>query len=565
MWTGNFLLPLPPVNSLEISYIGYIAKEVPIGDNTQFTITLMEDSKALDEVIVIGYGTAKRQDYTGSVGSVKLENSALSNLPNLNILESLKGTVTGMNIGATNSAGGEPGMLIRGQNSISGNNNPLIVLDGVIYMGSLSDINPNDIANIDVLKDAVSAAAYGSRAGNGIIAITTKKGRSEKPVVSLNISTGVNTWAQRPTMLNGAGYLELVNARNGYPEGSTYWLKTGEMENYNAGKERVWLDEVTQTGVVQDYQLSVSGAGKGINYYLSTSFNDDKGVVVGDDFNRISIFGKVNTDITNWLNIGVDANYSRRDYPGVRASLYAAQRLSPYSVMYRDDEGNLEKYPWTQSAVNPLWDTKSGTRDKMDVRQSLRMNAYAVIRIPWIDGLSFRMNFLPNIDFRDQGSFYHEGYYIQEGEGLERYSPASLQKLLTRANGTLLNSKAYSYVFDNILTYKKEFGKHSVEATLVATRDHFNYDIEYLTGSDFADNGNTTLGMWGLHKATVQKIDLFVNNNEIGGTLRTNIDYLSRISYGYDNKYYFTGSLRKDGASVFGSKNKWAKTFFGVL
>ena len=161
---------------LSFSFVGMETQEIEVGNQTQIDVVMREVALGLDEVIVVGYGTSTRREYTGSVSSVKIEDSPVSFAPNLNVLESLKGNVSGLNIGPTNTAGGQPSMLIRGQRSISGSNDPLIILDGVIYMGSLSDISPNDIATIDILKDAVSAAAYGSRSANGIIAITTKKG-----------------------------------------------------------------------------------------------------------------------------------------------------------------------------------------------------------------------------------------------------------------------------------------------------------------------------------------------------------------------------------------------------
>jgi TonB-linked SusC/RagA family outer membrane protein len=550
---GRYHITVPNRNAvLVFSFMGYTTQEITVGDRTNVSIILEEDAKEIEEVIVIGYGTAKRQEFTGSVGSVKMENSVLALLPNMNALESLKGTVTGMNIGAVNSAGAEPSMLIRGQNSINGSNNPLIVLDGVIYMGSVSDINPNDIASIDVLKDAVSSAVYGSRSANGVIAITTKKGRSEKPLITLNASAGIQSWPNRPELMNGEEFVKLVNLRANYPEGTTVWMHANELANYQAGRELVWLDEITRTGTVQDYQLAVSGAGKGINYYLSTSYSNNKNIMKGNQYEHVSVFGKINTDITGWLNIGADASYSRRDHSGVGADLYSAKILTPYGVLYRDDEGNLERYPYTESAPNPLWGVvDDGTRDHMNIQDNFRLNAYAVVSLPWIKGLSYRIHFLPNLAKNHTGNFYHESYYIAQGEGLDRYSPTALQGLLSQANGSVSNSQSYSYVYDNILTYKNAFGKHGVEGTLVATRDYAKNVKENMTGSNFSDNGNSTLGMWALHKATVQKID---QNN---GWKRTNIGYLGRVSYAYDGKYYFTGSVRKDGASVFGSNRKW--------
>lgn len=550
---GTFSLPVSAnTRVLQFTYVNYTTQEVALGNNLVLNITMHRDSTALSDVVVIGYGTARRKDFTGAVASVKLENSPLSVLPNQNPLEALKGNVSGLNVGAVNSAGGEPSIQIRGQRSISGSNTPLILLDGVIYLGALSDISPNDIASFDILKDAVSAAAYGSRSANGIIAITTKRGKSGKPVITLRSNTGFQTWQNQPVMMKGTEWLSVVNARNRYTPGSTNWLQAGELANLNAGKETVWLDQVTQTGIQQDYQAAVSGGAQGVNYYLSSSYNENKGIVVGDWFRRVSVFGKLNTKVTSWLELGVDANYSNLDYSGIAANVGAAQLMSPYGVMYRDSLGHLEKYPYTQSLANPLWGVNDGTIKNVDVTNNFRLNAYGVVKIPWIKGLSYRVNLLSNSDKRQAGGFTYENWYIKEGAGIAgRYDPASVQSLLSNANGNLLNSTINTYVFDNIVTYDNRFGKHAITATLVATRDHLKADTVNATGSNFAANGNTALGIYGLSKATVQKVIL--NNSE-----RANIGYLARLNYSFNDKYYLTGSIRRDGASVFGEDKIWA-------
>ena len=549
---GNFSISNIPEDAiLQFSFVGMKTQKISVQGKKVIDLVMEEDKLALDEVIVIGYGTAKRQDFTGSVSSLKIENSPISLAPNLNALESLKGNVAGLSIGATNTAGGQPAMDIRGQNSISGSNDPLIVLDGIIYLGSLGDINPNDIASFDILKDAVSSSAYGSRSANGVIAITTKKGTIGKPVITFNVSSGVETWQNQPVMMKGKEWMDVVNARTFYPAGTTNWMKTAELANLAAGSETVWLDQVTRTGVIQDYQIAVSGAGQNVNYYLSSSYNDVKGIVLGDDYTRISLLGKVNTTITNWLKVGLDGSYSRRDYSGFAANIGEAQTENPYGAMFRDDKGNLEKYPYEQSSINPLWGVNDGTRDNKDVRNNFRLNAYAVIDVPWVKGLNFRINVLANLDQNQSGNFYYENYYIKEGYGLARYEPSTVVGFLSSANGNIDNNKTFSYVFDNILNYKNTFKKHSVEATVVATRDYRRYEQVNSTGSDFASNGNTTLGMWGLAKATIQKVN--VNIDE-----RANIGYLGRLSYSYNDKYFFTSSYRRDGASVFGANNKWA-------
>ncbi len=537
---------------LVFTNVGFAAKEVRIGVQTTINIELAEEPKSLQDVVVIAYGTVKRKDFTGAVSSVKMENSPLALSPNLNALEALKGNVAGLNIGAVNTAGGQPSIQIRGQRSISGTNDPLILLDGVIYLGSISDINPNDIATYDILKDAVSASAYGSRSANGIIAITTKKGKLGKPVVSFRTEAGIQKWQNRPVMLKAADWITVVNDRNKYAVGATNWLQAGELANMKAGNETVWLDKVTQTGVTHNNQVSISGAAENVNYYLSSSFDDNKGIVVGDKYQHINVSGKVDTKITSWFQVGLDGNYSRRDYSGIAANVASAELTSPYGVVYRDDAGNLEKYPYTQSGVNPLWGVNDGTIKNIDVYNTFRLNSFAVVKAPGIVGLSYRINFSTNLEKRQSGNFTFENYYIKEGAGIAgRYDPASVQSLLTNANGNIDNTSTSNYVLDNILAYSHRFGKHQIDATAVATRDNMRVEDLNATGSDFAANGNTSLGIYGLSKATVQKVIL--NNSE-----RSNVGYLARLNYSYDDKYYLTSSIRRDGASVFGADKRYA-------
>lgn len=510
---GQYSLEVGSNSILVVSYIGYITQEIPVGKNNTLDVLLKEDTETLDEVIVIGYGTTKRKDFTGSVSSVKLENSPIALSPNLNALESLKGNVSGLDIGATNSAGGEPSMQMRGQKSISGSNDPLIVVDGVIFMGSINDINPNDIASYDVLKDATSAAAYGSRSANGVIIITTKRGKTGKPVVTFNATGSMQTWQNKPELMKGEQWLESVMARNNSSDLS--WLKPQELANMEAGREINWLDASTRTGWVQDYQVSVSGAGEKMNYYLSAAYSDNQGVVIGDDYNRITALAKINTDITSWLQIGVDAAFTKSDYSGVGANIGEATQTSPYGVMYRNgSEKLLEKFPYTQSSVNALWNTDKSVRDNKDIRNNFRANAYAVVKLPWVEGLSYRFNYAGNLSKNQSGDFYYEGYFVKEGayDDETRYSPATLQSLLASANGKINNNTTDSWVIDNILNYKNTFGKHSIDLTAVATRDRKKYEMIETTGSNFAANGNTTLGINGLHKATVQKVNM--DNNQ---------------------------------------------------
>ena len=551
---GNFTLDVAPNANLEVSYIGYQTQVLKAQSGKMLAVTLKEDTQLLDEVVVIGYGTTTRKDFTGSVSSMKLENSPVALVANTNALETLKGSVGGLDIGATNTAGGQPSMLVRGQNSISGNNDPLLIVDGVIFLGSLNDINPNDIATIDVLKDATSAAAYGSRSANGVIAITTKRGKSGKPVINLNMTGTMQSWHRQPEFMNGKDYLQMLHDKNGTTVES---LSAQQRANYEAGHETNWLDEISRTGWLQDYQVSVSGAGEKMNYYMSTSYTDNQGIIIGDDFSRFTMMAKISTDITDWLEVGADASYSYSDYSGAGAEYNRAVLLGPYDVMYRKGTDLLERFPLGSNEFeNPLWKDQSGTYDNLDTRRTFRINAHAVVKLPWVKGLSYRFNYSAYMNVNDGAEFYHEGYYAPLGayDDDSRYSAETVYSKLGSTNGYYQNTRANSWVVDNILNYKNTFGKHTIDLTAVATRDSKFDRWDKMEGRDYVANGNTNLGYNGLQYATTQK-------TTTGITRRRNAGYFARASYSFDDAYYLTASYRRDGASVFGADNKWGNFY----
>lgn len=551
---GEFSLPgVKKGDILEVACLGYATKEV-IFQGGPLNIVLEEDSTLLEDVVVIGYGTAKRKDFTGSVSSLKVEESPISLTNNTNALEALKGTVTGLDIGATDSAGGTPSMLIRGQNSISGSNEPLIVVDDVIFMGSLKDINPNDIATYDVLKDATSAAAYGSRSANGVIIITTKKGKSGKPVIRFNTAGSFQTWARKPQLMNGEQWLDAVQQAFNYKDDS--FLTDQERLNRSKGIEYNWLDEISRLGYMQDSQASISGASEKVNYYMSLSYTNDKGTIIGDDYNRVSALVKLSSDVTKWLQIGTDVAYTRSDFSGNAASVGGAAIMTPYGMKYRPN-GELEATPdGSRGHQNPLWSTQEDKYENLDISNNFRAKAFAYVKCPWIDGLTYRMNFTGGYTFSENASFTHEsGYYLNGAyDDDSRYSVETQAQFLSSAGGSMAETKATNWVLDNILNYNKRFGKHSVDLTAVATRDFSRSEYKSMSGSNYKDNGNTTIGIWGLPYASKTSISQDVWQ-------RTNIGYFGRANYSFDDTYYITASYRRDGASVFGSKNKWGNFF----
>lgn len=561
---GNFRISLvqEEPNILLFSYVGFETLEMNVENQSVLSVSLVEDSEALDAVVVVGYGTARRKNITGAISTVDLENSPVANIPSSNPLQSLQGRASGLNISPQTSPGSTPGILIRGQNSINGNNDPLIVLDGIIYLGSLQNIDPSTISKFDILKDASAAAAYGSRAANGVIIITTKKGETGEPTIKFSSTIGINTWNNKFDMMNLTEYEQKYAAQMGFEVDEIIFDDETRNVLLEQRVDTDWMDLISRNGIILKEQVSVSGRTEKVNYFISGGYDKEEGVIIGDDFKRISFLMKVDTDITDWLEVGINGTYNNNDYSGIGANMSQAYDNAPIGYPYRFEgmpfnvdsavsEG-LERYPTGSSVQSPLWGT-DGTIEDINKSDFFRFAGYALLKIPQISGLSYRFNYSVNAHYDTQDRFYFENYYVGmqgPGEYFERYSPEALQTRLSQANGSNSRTNGYSYVMDNILNYNKEFGDHYLDATLVATRD-YTYDKNlYLFGSDFSSNGNTVLGVNGLHKANVIQSSLDVVE-------RSNIGYLARIGYTYQDKYHLNASVRRDGASVFGVGNKW--------
>ncbi|MEO9511900.1 MAG: SusC/RagA family TonB-linked outer membrane protein [Flavobacteriaceae bacterium] len=569
---GNFSITVVGQNAtLLVSYLGFLSTEIVVTDNTVLSVVLQEDAQNLDEVVVVGYGTAKKKNITGAVTRVNLEDSPVALASNTSVLQAIRGATPGVNIGTQNSAGGTPNILVRGTNSLGGqgNNNPLIVLDGVIFLGSVNDINPSDIASIDILKDASTAVVYGSRAANGVILINTKKGKSNKPVIRFSSSTGVNRWQNKPELLNREDYLDKYIIQQNIPTvGDIVWEEEYRGILQDEAVDTDWIDLISRTGRIQKHNVSVSGNTEKTNYFFSGGYEDQEGVILGDEFNRITLRSRLQADVTDWLQVGIDGSYTNSDFSGEVANVRQAQVIAPIGYPYRypgqpfnvstNTSTDLERYPTANNVQSPLWGT-DGTRDNFDIRNYFRLAANVKVKIPWIKGLTYSFSYATSVQYRNQDIFEYESYHITtpgERPYFQRYTQESLQQNLSQANGTNIRRKDYNYVVDNILNYTNDFGKSSVDLTLVATRDYRFVDIATVTGRDFSEVGNTTLGADGLSFAAIVETDY-------GLTERSNSGYLGRLSYSYDGRYSLNAAVRRDGASVFGADNKFG-TFWSV-
>lgn len=552
---GKFSLKAPAGSLLTVSYIGFAPKEVAATPGKTMNIQLQENAKKLDEVVVVGYGTQKMKDFTGSVTTLKIENSPVALTPTTNAMSMLRGTTPGITVSQEQGAGQVPSMQVRGQKSLnSTTGNPLLVVDGVIFMGEFRDIDPSNIASMSLLKDATSLAAYGSQAANGVLMITTKKGKLGKPVVSFNASVAIANAIGKPDLLSPEDYVKKGNLLHGLAEDAEpTWMKDNELANYKAGKTTDWVDFMTHTGLTQNYNVAVSGASEKLNYYMSGTYTNQKGVVIGDDYYRTALNTRLQSDVTSWLQFGGMMNYVFNNYSGpTNYNLYTATRLTPFGDAYRAD-GQLNRYPRGEgmSQENPLWGVKSGTIDDHDTYSTVNMTGHVLIKCPWIKGLSFRMNGTYSIENIERDYFTHEGYYMPENATDADYTADGRIKHLAQANGYSARTKNTYWVWDNILNYNHQFGKHYLDITYVYTRDSKSYAYRNFTGSDFSALGNSELGFDGLTYAAVQKI------TNIDKWTHNDVGYLGRVTYNFNDTYHFNASIRRDGSSVFGADNKW--------
>ena len=537
---GNFTLSAPAdAETLVFSSVGYETLEVPIDNRSTIDVNLSPDIQSLSEIVVVGYGTQKREDVTGSVVSAPLE--AFEEAPNTNILQSLSGSTPGINIGQVATAGEEPDIQIRGQSSINGNQNPLIVLDGVYYRGRLADLNPKDIASVDVLKDASSKAVYGAQAANGVIIITTKSGKSaQKPVISYAGSYTTQSPANELTPEGRAGYLRGVRDvdwQNGYlapdyTQENPDWTIDNSTElfppllaGFAAGNDYNWVDEVTDPGYITDHQLSVRGSGPNTSYFLSGGYTEQQGWVLNDKYRRITARINVDTEINDWLTIGANTFGSFSDFSGESPNLGQLPQMSPLVTPY-DEDGELVVNPLGDNRLNPFLQSAS---DDRDLRNSLSGIFYANVRIPQIKGLSYRVNFSNNYrwDALSNSSPFDAG---QAGRAIK------------------INRSTYDVLLDNIVTYSRELGtNHQLDVTLLYGFNRISFDENQAEGTNIA---NLALS----YNSTEQALNQFISSE---AWEERYLYQMARVNYGFRNKYLVTATLRRDGFSGFSENNKF--------
>lgn len=549
--SGQYTLTVANENAvLVLSFLGYQTEQEQVNGRSTIDVQMYPDITALQEIVVVGYGTQDKRDVTGSLVTADLE--AFEEAPNTNILQALSGTVPGIDIGQTTQAGSEPRIRVRGQTSINGNQNPLIVLDGAIYRGQLGDLNPKDIASIDILKDASSQAIYGAQAANGVILVTTKKGKgAKKPTINYSTFYSTQSPANELEPLDRNGFVrairdvafdpsriddpDFVNSYigPGFTQENPDWtvennslLLDPQVNGFNNGTDFNWFDAVTDPGFIMDHQLSISGGTDKTSYFISGGYTQQEGWMLNDEFDRTSIRINLDTDVTDWLKIGANTFGAFSDFSGNTPSLNRIVQMSPL-VTPTDENGELVVNPLGNVLVNPFLQSQADDRDN---RNNLSGIFYALVTVPQIEGLTYRVNFSHNYRTLLRGNSNVFGAGLTGSASKE-------------------TSSEYDMLLDNIVNYKKTFGNgdHAIDVTLVAGLNSRSFEQTRAAGQNFS---NLRLSYNNIQQAAVQTISSSAWEE----------DYLyqtGRINYDYKTKYLLTATLRRDGFSGFSEDNKY--------
>ncbi|MFC4027884.1 TonB-dependent receptor [Zunongwangia endophytica] len=521
---GKFAINISNANmKLVVSYVGFKSKEITVGDSSNIEVILEESTEGLDEILIVGYGSQKKSDVTGSVSSLPKER--LEMVPNVNIAQAIQGAVPGMMIQNT-SAGAAPNqsLMIRGRNSIKASNQPLIVLDGIPYNGNINDINPNDVASIDVLKDASASAIYGSRGANGVILVTTKRGKSGELSIAYDGYYSIQDYINLPDVMDGAEFYDFKMTRA--PE----MMTAEEREIYESGNWENWYDLLLRQGNAQQHNISVSGGSEKTTFYVAGSLLDVKGLSINDKFVRFNNRINIDTDIKDWLTIGSKSQFSYSDQSGVVPGWDQAYSMNPLTKAF-DEDGAITIYPWEGNTTyaNPLQQT---LYDNTDKAYQVITNNYVDIDIPFIKGLNYRLNTGFNFSFSD----YSEYRGRDTKTGLD-----------ARGESITKDSKSSKSVIENILNYNRSFGVHKIKATALYSFEENETNFKGLEASGFP---NDFRGSYAASQAESIIPSLGKTNTKL-------ISQMLRVNYSYDSRYLLTLTGRRDGYSGFGANTKW--------
>lgn len=564
---GNYTIEVANQNATLIaSYIGFAEQEKSVQGNSQIDFDMVSSASTLDEVVLVGYGAVKKKDLTGAISQVDVED--LSDQSTNSVTDVLRGNVAGLSIGLSSGPKGVSNIRIRGNNGLSAGSNPLIVVDGIIYNGDLSDIAPSDIDRLDVMKDASSAAVYGARGSSGVILITTKRGTSDKPTININSSVGWATDAYKEMPYGPEGYVnwrsdvfKSINPQltvdnpgrydnpDNLPEGVTVdewlaydgsagdptraWLnrigfQDVEIENYLNDRTIDWYDRIIRTGFRNDVNTSISGRNGGLNYYWSIGRTSNEGIYEGEKFETVRSRLNLDADINDWLTVGMNTQFAKRNEGFIAADRNQIERSSPYGSFF-DEDGNIRLSPQDDSgtgATNAFLDQRF--TDLVDLEHTFNSRVYTKIKLPL--GFSYELGYTNRLEFRE---FYRHR---------QAASPENVIGSATRQN-----RKIYEWQLDNIIRWNKTIDKHQFDLTFLLYSEKYTEFNTNANATTFEPNDD--LGFSSLELGTIPTVsseDITSSGDAI----------MTRLNYNYDSRYLVTATMRRDGYSAFGAGNK---------
>lgn len=529
---GNFSLTVQKNATLVISYIGYVTQEIAIKGNTNLNIILKEDSKALEEVVVIGYGTARKSDVTGSIASVG--GDKLQEMPSTNITYALQNRVAGVDMTQTSSQPGATMQIrIRGTRSLTASNDPLVVLDGIPFMGNLSDINPGDIKSMDILKDASSTAIYGSRGANGVILITTNRGAQGTPAkFTYNGYVGAKSVFSKYPMMDGPKYAEMRKY-------------TGKFENSLDESDDMntdWQDLLYRTGMVNSHDVSVAGGTNNGSYSFGAAYYKDQGVIPTQNYTRYSLRGSFDQGVGKYFRFGLTTNSNYNVTKGSNIDLYSVLNNTPLVNPYNED-GSLkrtvklnsqdENFVVTRDVVENLEDSWLNEKKGFGTYNNL----FAEVQCPWVKGLKYRVNLGLNYRSTKGGVFTGEGINSSTAD--------------TPSTASLEHTETTNWAIENLITYDRTFGKHQLNIVGMYSAEETVYTKSHIAARDIPAE---YLQYYNLGRA---EGTITVNPDNWDYQKSGLMSWMGRAMYTYDNRYMLMATVRADASSRLAKGHQW--------
>ena len=527
---GDFEINASPNSTLIISSVGFTEQEVAVRGNQFLNVTLNFSTTGLGEVVVVGYGTQRKEAVTGSVASIS--GDRLREIPAPNISQALQGRLPGVEISQTSTKPGATMQIrVRGTRSLTASNDPLVVLDGIPFPGSIGDINPNDIKSVDILKDASATAIYGSRGANGVILITTNRGqKGSKAKISYNSYYGGETLFAKFPMMNGPEFVAFRKAANQYTNG------VDESDDVNTD----WQDLFYRTGAVTSHDINLSGGTETGSYNFGGGYYQNQSVIPTQQYKRYSFRGSIDQQVGKYFRVGFTTNNNYNISEGNQVGLYGVLSMSPIANPYNTD-GTLkrtvkmpldESFVYTKDVVNNLHDQWLN-----ETRGYATYNAiYAEVKIPGIEGLKYRANL--GMDFIQNNN----GNYT--GVGIGSSTPTTV------STAGVSNSQVYHWTIENLLTYDRTFAqKHSLNVVALYSAEQSKYNSSSMSAKDIPADA---FQFYNLGQATGE-ITIGNGNYSLSGLN----SYMGRVMYSYDNRYMLSATLRSDASSRLAPGYKW--------